>query len=177
MLWRFYINITGCAGITGYWSETTFTISYKEKIVFLNFWKHVLVVTYLPHLLNFKAKALTFLILFECKFLKFNLKVIFPQIMHGCFFKKSTSYRFCRLIKRIVVIRFITRIFCRCHSFSCYFYVHTQPLFCVGVPSTNINFHRWLFYFFFFFSLSLSGFFFRTIHKSQECRGRGRVFL
>ena len=91
--------------------------------------------------------------------------------MHGCFFKKSTSYRFCRLIKRIVVIRFITRIFCRCHSFSCYFYVHTQPLFCVGVPSTNINFHRWLFYlFFFFFSLWV---FFQNHSQITGLQGKG----
>ena len=34
MLWRFYINVTGCGGITGYWSEAIFIISFKENIVF-----------------------------------------------------------------------------------------------------------------------------------------------
>ena len=34
MLWRFYINVTGCGGITGYWSEAIFIISLKENIVF-----------------------------------------------------------------------------------------------------------------------------------------------
>ena len=37
MLWRFYINITSCVGITGYWSETIFSISLKENIVFVKF--------------------------------------------------------------------------------------------------------------------------------------------
>ena len=35
MLWWFYINVTGCVGITGYWSETIFTITLKENIVFV----------------------------------------------------------------------------------------------------------------------------------------------
>ena len=34
MLWRFYINITGCVGITGYRSDTIFIISLKKDIVF-----------------------------------------------------------------------------------------------------------------------------------------------
>ena len=34
MLWKFYINMTGCVGITGYWSETIFVISLKENIFF-----------------------------------------------------------------------------------------------------------------------------------------------
>ena len=34
-MWRFYINITGCVGITGYWSETIFIISLKENTVFV----------------------------------------------------------------------------------------------------------------------------------------------
>ena len=34
MLWRFYINITGCVGITGYRSDTIFIISLKKNIVF-----------------------------------------------------------------------------------------------------------------------------------------------
>ena len=33
MLWRFYINIAGCVGITAYWSETIFIISLNEKTV------------------------------------------------------------------------------------------------------------------------------------------------
>ena len=37
MLWRFYINITSCLGITCYWSETVFMISLKEKTVFVKF--------------------------------------------------------------------------------------------------------------------------------------------
>ena len=39
MLWRFYINVTVCIGITGYWSETIFIISLKENIVFLKFFE------------------------------------------------------------------------------------------------------------------------------------------
>ena len=35
MLWRFYINITGCVRITAYWSETIFAISLKEDIAFV----------------------------------------------------------------------------------------------------------------------------------------------
>ena len=35
MLRRFYINITGCVGITIYWFEITFTISINENIVFV----------------------------------------------------------------------------------------------------------------------------------------------
>ena len=32
MLWRFYINVTGFVGITGYWSETILIISRKKNI-------------------------------------------------------------------------------------------------------------------------------------------------
>ena len=39
ILWRFFINIMGCARITGYWSETTFIISLKENIVFVKFFE------------------------------------------------------------------------------------------------------------------------------------------
>ena len=39
MLWRFYINITGCVEITGYWYETIFIISLKENIVFVKLFK------------------------------------------------------------------------------------------------------------------------------------------
>ena len=34
MLWRFYINVRDCVAITGYWSETIFTISLKKNIFF-----------------------------------------------------------------------------------------------------------------------------------------------
>ena len=39
MLWRFYINITSCVEITGYWYETIFIISLKENIVFVKSFK------------------------------------------------------------------------------------------------------------------------------------------
>ena len=34
MLRRFYINVAGCVGITGYRSDTIFIISLKKNIVF-----------------------------------------------------------------------------------------------------------------------------------------------
>ena len=37
MLWRFYMNITSCIDLIGYWSETIFIISLKENIVFVKF--------------------------------------------------------------------------------------------------------------------------------------------
>ena len=39
ILWRFYINVTGCLEITDYWSETIFIISHKENIVFVKLFK------------------------------------------------------------------------------------------------------------------------------------------
>ena len=39
MLWRFYINITGCVGITGYRSDTIFIISLKLNIFFAKLFK------------------------------------------------------------------------------------------------------------------------------------------
>ena len=35
VLWEFYKNITGCVGITGYWSETILIVSLQENIVFV----------------------------------------------------------------------------------------------------------------------------------------------
>ena len=43
MLWRWYINVTSCKGLTGYWSETI--VPLKENIVFAKFFEHLLVVT------------------------------------------------------------------------------------------------------------------------------------
>ena len=39
MLWRFYRNIAGCVGITGYWSETSFIIFLKKNIVLKHLFK------------------------------------------------------------------------------------------------------------------------------------------
>ena len=73
VLWRLYMNITNCVGITIYWSETIFIISLKKNIVYL---KHLLEVMYLPHLKNFRVKELIVLGLFKFKFLKFIFKAI-----------------------------------------------------------------------------------------------------
>ena len=63
MSWWFYINATGCVGVTGYWSDKIFIISPKENIVFfLNYLEYVLVVTYFPHV---SIKALILLLLLE----------------------------------------------------------------------------------------------------------------
>ena len=35
MLWRVYINVTGCVWTTGYWSETIFIISLTENNIFV----------------------------------------------------------------------------------------------------------------------------------------------
>ena len=35
MSWWFYINATGCVGVTGYWSDKICIISPKENIVFV----------------------------------------------------------------------------------------------------------------------------------------------
>ena len=57
-LWRFYINITVCVGITVHWSETFFIIFHKENSVFVNIFEHFWSI--LSHLLDFSVKAFTF---------------------------------------------------------------------------------------------------------------------
>ena len=37
MLWRFYLNITGCVWITIYWFEIIFTIHIKQNIISVKF--------------------------------------------------------------------------------------------------------------------------------------------
>ena len=37
ILWRFYINMTGCVRITGYWSDAIFIISLKGTLI--DIWK------------------------------------------------------------------------------------------------------------------------------------------
>ena len=53
-------------GITVHCVQTFFNISLKEDIVFVIYFEHLLVVRYLPHLLNFSVKAKILLILFQC---------------------------------------------------------------------------------------------------------------
>ena len=77
ILWRFYVNIKGCVGITIYWFEIIFIKSLKENIPFVKLFEAFLGIIYLPHLLNSSFKALILLVLFECKFLKFTFKVTF----------------------------------------------------------------------------------------------------
>ena len=83
MLWRFYMNITGI--IIGYLSEAVLLYLLRKRLFSKSFLKHLLVVRYLHYLQNVNVKALTRLVLFECKLLKFTHKV------YECVFKKSTS--------------------------------------------------------------------------------------
>ena len=56
MLWRFYINVKGCVGITGYWSETISIVSLKENIVFLKLFET-----------SFASNTFTSFIEFQCQ--------------------------------------------------------------------------------------------------------------
>ena len=71
-VWMSPLNVRDCIAITGYWSETIFIISLKKILFLQNCLKYLLVVTCLPHLLNFSVKTLTLLVLLKCKLFKFT---------------------------------------------------------------------------------------------------------
>ena len=75
MLWRFYINITGCVGITVYWSETILIIFLKEN-VFIKLFEKSFGSNILHHLPNFNVEVLILLVLLEFKLFKFTFKTI-----------------------------------------------------------------------------------------------------
>ena len=62
MLWRFYINVTSCLGITGYWPETIFNISLKKNICFVKLFQTSFVSNTLTSSLRFSVKALILLV-------------------------------------------------------------------------------------------------------------------
>ena len=73
MLWRFYINVTECVGITGYWTETILIISLKKNIIFAKLFG-----------IPFGSNKLASFTVFQCQgidtfgfILKFTFKAIF----------------------------------------------------------------------------------------------------
>ena len=85
------MNLTGCIGITRYWSETIFIISLKEKIVFVKLFEASFGSNIIASFTEFQVKVLIFFVLFVCKLLKFTFKVIFYINNAWYFIKKSRS--------------------------------------------------------------------------------------
>ena len=76
ILCRFYINITGCIGITIYWIEIIFTISIKENIVLVKLFETSFGSNIIVSFTKFQCQGTETFVLFKCKLLKFRLKVI-----------------------------------------------------------------------------------------------------
>ena len=81
MLWEFYKNITGCVGITGYWSETILTVSLQENIVFVKIFEtsfdRNILAEFDARLLNLMVKALIFFCFFWVQTFECHIQSIF----------------------------------------------------------------------------------------------------